>query len=349
MKPLATILLAAVFALAGQAQENMVFFQPAPGQNNGSDLGGLNDGKDAWTYEMTGQNYGSSVQIAGSPVSTTNTNQYKAYMQFDVTGLPTNVDSVKLRVHFEANPCYCYNNCTAPFYIYFVESPWNEMSITWDNAPLEGESFVGPIWLSAPNNYGFVEFDITRAYLDWADGTRSNYGFVIYSPQMGDNNGEVSFRISSSDHWNSNYRPGLAIYTNDSRPNDNNVIVYDNGHDDSIQKFTAGKDLEQAQIDWSNLMDPEDYLDQFTASVAQKEVVELKGYPNPTANEFYLEGVDQNTEVRWFDVQGRVFQPYYQPDHDGYRYNTSELPSGVYMLEVKNGTALRTLRVVKVG
>lgn len=348
MKTLATILLASVFALTGQAQENMVFFQPDPGQNNGSDLGGLYDGKDAWTYEMTGQNYGSSVQIAGSLISTTNTNQYKAYMQFDLSTLPEQVDSVMLRVHFEANPCYCYSNCTAPFYFYYLNEPWNEMTVTWESAPMEGESFVGPIWLSAPNNYGFVEFDITRAYQEWMSGNRSNYGFVIDSPQMGDNNGEVSFRISSSDHWNANYRPGLKVYTSETR-DDGNVNIYAQNDNPGTQRFIEGQNLEQTAMDWSSLMDPEEYLRKMEVQATEEFTVELKGYPNPTRQDFYLEGVDDMTNVRWFDIQGRMFQPYYQPDQDGYRYDTSSLPAGVYMLEIRKGTALRTLRVVKVG
>lgn len=348
MKSLAAILLASVFALTGQAQENMVFFQPAPGQNNGSDLGGLSDGKDAWVYEMTGQNYGSSVQIAGSPISTTNTNQYKAYMQFDLSTLPEQVDSVILRVHFEANPCYCNSNCAAPFYFYYVDEPWNEMSLNWNNAPMEGQSFVGPVWLSAPNNYGFVEFDITSAYRNWVNGERSNYGFTIYSPQMGDNNGEVSFRISSSDHWNSSYRPALKVYQSETR-DDRNVIVYDRPSTPETQRFADGQDLNQLQVDWTTLMDPQEYLRKMEIQSTDEFTVELKGYPNPMQQNFYLQGVDDATEVRWIDVQGRVFQPYYQPDQDGYQYDTSSLPAGVYMLEIRKGTALRTLRVVKVG
>ncbi len=66
---------------------------------------------------------------------------------------------------------------------------------------MEGMSFAGPFWLTSPNDYGVVEIDFTEPYQEWANGRRNNYGFVVYSPQMGDNNGEVSFRIHSSDHW----------------------------------------------------------------------------------------------------------------------------------------------------
>ena len=66
---------------------------------------------------------------------------------------------------------------------------------------MEGMSFAGPFWLTSSNDYGVVEIDFTEPYQEWANGRRNNYGFVVYSPQMGDNNGEASFRIHSSDHW----------------------------------------------------------------------------------------------------------------------------------------------------
>jgi len=87
------------------------------------------------------------------------------------------------------------------------------MTLIQNNLPSENSTpFYGPITIDFPNDYGTVEYDITVAYNFWKDTSNVNYGFTIYSPNIGCNNASVGFYVRSSDDTIAADRPYLKIY-----------------------------------------------------------------------------------------------------------------------------------------
>ena len=202
-------------ALATHAQKDSVtIFRPTPGHNDSTDQGGANGGKDAYVYQYTpDQNYDSGIIVA-LPVSNCNNTQANGYLQFDVSGLPSNPDSVFLEVTHIPDTTYCYSNCDAYFYIANVTQQWHENTITFNNKPSQDTThFFGPIHITFPNNFGPRAYNITAIYNKWRNGVVPNYGMVFYSPTVGCNNAAVGFFIHSSDDTDANTRPYLKIHT----------------------------------------------------------------------------------------------------------------------------------------
>lgn len=207
-------LFAALFFSIGLSAQNVMVYQPSGGANDSTDEGGLNAGKDTWVNRYApGDNYGDNEYVLTSPRSNCNTSDYKGYFKFDVGGLPELIDSVKFGVTHIPHDTYCYSNCMADFYFYYCTSPWNEMTLIQNNLPSENSTpFYGPITIDFPNDYGTVEYDITVAYNFWKDTSNVNYGFTIYSPNIGCNNASVGFYVRSSDDTIAADRPYLKIY-----------------------------------------------------------------------------------------------------------------------------------------
>lgn len=192
--------------------QSEIIFRPGPGLNDGTDNGSANGGKDSWVYGETPDiNYGVYPYVLGSPVSDCNSAMFKAYIQFDLSTLPANVPQVFLGVTHSPHINYCYSNCDADFYFYPVSQPWNEMTLTYANSPLEADAVYGPINITYPNDFGNREYDITSIYRAWKDNSVPNHGLAIYSPTIGCNNACVSFSVHSSDAAEENNRPYLKI------------------------------------------------------------------------------------------------------------------------------------------
>lgn len=193
--------------------QSPVIFQPGPGQNDSTDQGGLTGGKDAFTNEgAQTTNYAAEAYNFALPVSNCNPTNMNAYIQFDLTGLPSQADSVFFGVTHWDHTSYCYSNCLADFYFAALLSPWYEQTIDYTNAPAHDTAFYGPITISFPNTFGTREYNITAMYNLWQAGTVPNYGFVIYSPTVGCNNAAVGFYAWSSDDTVLANRPYLKIY-----------------------------------------------------------------------------------------------------------------------------------------
>ena len=200
-------------SLAGtDGQISEIIFRPGPGKNDGSDTGSLNGGKDTLASGSDpAKNYGSEPYIVGTPKSNCNPAETKAYIQFDLSSLPPNVNKVFLGVtHFPHN-ISCITNCNADFYFYPVNQPWNEMTLTFNTKPAEGAAVYGPVNITFPNDFGTREYDITGIYTKWKNGTVPNYGLAIYSTTVGCNNAAVMFYVHSSDDPEQNLRPYLRI------------------------------------------------------------------------------------------------------------------------------------------
>lgn len=79
-------LLLSALALA----QTPIIFQPGPGLNDGTDEGGLNGGKDVYTWdEQFSSNFGTATQCGSSPISTCNQTNRRGYIKFDLSTLPS--------------------------------------------------------------------------------------------------------------------------------------------------------------------------------------------------------------------------------------------------------------------
>ena len=195
--------------------QHITVFQPGPGANDGTDEGTATAGKDTWVnrYSPT-DNYGNLDYAMGTPRTTCNPSDYKAYFKFDVSDLPDHVNSVKFGVTHIEHTAYCYSNCSADFYFYYCTSDWDENTLVQANLPTESEdAFYGPIQIEFPNDFGVMEYDITDAYNFWKNNPDQNFGFVIYSPDAGCNNASVYFGVKTSDDATEANRPYLKIDT----------------------------------------------------------------------------------------------------------------------------------------
>ncbi|HEU4718079.1 MAG TPA: DNRLRE domain-containing protein, partial [Bacteroidia bacterium] len=201
-------------AFSVTAQQNITVYQPGPGMNDSTDQGGLNGGKDTWDYDgMPGSNYAQDIYFYATPISNCNQTHVRCYIQFDLSTLPFNPDSVFFGVTHYDHTSYCYSNCDADFYFHAITSPWYEQTLTYYNTPSIDTAFYGPINITFPNSFGQREYNITAMYNLWKDGVVPNYGFEIESNTVGCNNAAVMFYAHSSDDTSAAARPYLKVYS----------------------------------------------------------------------------------------------------------------------------------------
>lgn len=209
----AAVLMMSGFALA---QANSVYvLRPFPGNNDGSDEGTELFGKDASVTEYySGSNYGSSIYVNAHPTSNCNYTKGNAFVKFHMMDFPnvTTIDSAFVGFTHTDHTTYCYSNCYAEFYFSYIDSEWSETAVTFNNQPLKGDVFYGPIPISFPNSYGQREYNITTAFYNWYRGLKANNGFMIHSESVGCNNAAVGFNAYSSDEADVNKRPYLKLY-----------------------------------------------------------------------------------------------------------------------------------------
>ena len=207
-----------LFVADAQATSEIIF-RPGPGKNDGSDNGSINGGKDTYLFRSDPtKNYGSEPYIVGYPKSNCNLGEAKAYIQFELSSLPADVQQVFLGVTHSPHTTYCYSNCNANYYFYPVNQPWSETTLTFNTMPAEGAAVYGPINITFPNDFKNREYEITGIYRNWKNGSVPNYGLAIYSPTVGCNNAAVWFIVHSSDDPDQNVRPYLRIIPSENRP-----------------------------------------------------------------------------------------------------------------------------------
>ena len=158
-------------------------------------------GKDAFiTFHNVDSNYGDSEYL-----SLNHGEDFPVYslIEFDISAIPAGavITSATLEL-LEFNNCGENRNAIE---IHLNDAAWEEGTVTWNNAPSFGSSYV--------NNSGdtssceWLIFDVTNAVQDWYDGTFSNYGFQMTGPS-----GERVFKyIRSSDYATAAERPILRV------------------------------------------------------------------------------------------------------------------------------------------
>ena len=233
--------------------QNVLIFQPSGGANDGTDNGGINAGKDTWANRYSpAVNQGADTYTLSTARSNCNTSDYKSFFQFNIDTLPQMVDSVFFGVTHLEHTAYCYSNCVADFYFYYVTESWDEMTLVQESEPMnDTTAFFGPLTISFPNDFQNQEYDITNAYNYWKTEGVSNYGFTIFSPTVGCNNAAATFNVWSSDDTIAINRPYLKIYYPSQTGIDENTLnakVYPNPCGDVLK-------IEIDQIDHYDLTD----------------------------------------------------------------------------------------------
>ncbi len=187
--------------------------QPSGGANDGTDDGSAGKGKDRSSY---GDNGSSTILfLFNSPC---NLGLQPAYLQFAVASQPTQqITRAEISV-------YCkmfFNGAGWPWpaqsytiSLRRVTAPWNELTVPASVAPTPLASrSVTAVGGGSP---GFVEFegwltfDITSLYRDWASGTATNYGVQLAIDTTYCANGDLFF-VYSSDYETASLRPKLSV------------------------------------------------------------------------------------------------------------------------------------------
>lgn len=213
MKTLTISLFLTICSIVTFAQTPIIF-QPGPGLNDGSDMGTIDAGMDAFIVQNTEGSYGDNPGLMSLPPSNCNETESIIYMRFDISILPTYVDSVFVNFHHFPQTNYCYSNCDAWWSISPLMEEWDEMGVDWFNdVNYEGE-YVNNIHFAFPDTGGWHKYDITNLYNDWNNGNLTNYGIAIHSTTEGCNNAAIMFYAASSDDTTAGgiYRPYLEIY-----------------------------------------------------------------------------------------------------------------------------------------
>lgn len=192
-------------------QISLIILKPGPGPNDGTDNGSESAGKDAYAWDCGGSHSGSKSTMIGTPRSTCNECNAKAYIQFNLDKLPSDAQAVYLGVTHLPHNVSCASMCSADFYFYPVLDAWSETTIGSGPMPAEGSAAFGPLPISFPNDFGTKEYDITKVYRSWKDGSTPNNGLAIYSPDSGCVDGSAMFLVYTSDDPDPSLRPYLKV------------------------------------------------------------------------------------------------------------------------------------------
>lgn len=115
------------------------------------------------------------------------------FVRFDLSSLPaaSDVSLAILRI-------YVRNvENSGSIDLHFVESAWDEGTLTAQNPPLVGLSFQS-IALSAADENKFVFVDITQAVRDWTDGSASDFGIAILPSTIDDVRAEFNSKENTT-------------------------------------------------------------------------------------------------------------------------------------------------------
>lgn len=136
------------------------------------------------------QNFGGSKSLNvghadGSPAC-----NFYSYLQFDLTGLPSEVSSAMLNLNRSGGAATLGTDVE----VFVVTSSWSEGGITYNTKPVNEVSPCAATSIGA--NGAYYSFDITEVYNEWVAGTLSNFGLVFKSNPA---NGEC-FTFKSSEN-----------------------------------------------------------------------------------------------------------------------------------------------------
>ena len=142
----------------------------------------------------------------------------KSYLQFDLSAIPAGkvIQSAKLTIYQfgSSNPAAAP---TSDVQVFSVLDPWDETTLTWNNAPLAAENYPGAsvapmtvplVWPGIP-----ITWDVTPIVAD-AYQAGQPASLALYSADTGYNSGKY-FVSSDAQDWDANGRPTLTIIYGD--------------------------------------------------------------------------------------------------------------------------------------
>ena len=149
--------------------------------------------------QSASKNYGAWPQLGVMPGGPT-------FIRFDLSGVPANATITKAVVRLYVD------QVTQPgsFDIYEVDTPWDENTVNFTNAPTPGQSATNghPTAISRTSVNEFVQVDITGLVQDWLNGTVQNNGIAIgLTSQTG------GFSFDSKESPFTSHEPELEITT----------------------------------------------------------------------------------------------------------------------------------------
>jgi hypothetical protein len=165
---------------------------------------------DAWVWEdYPADNYGDDVDLYAG-YSSISGGQENVYLHFDLSSLPstTTVVVVELWVYIS----FSWNHYDTGYSLAAVDEPWDEDTITWDDAPASTQmfTFTGPAdefegW------YKITDPDLIAKVQDWISNPSANNGLAIAPLPSTTSDDEVY--MNSREAANA---PKLIVYYNPS-------------------------------------------------------------------------------------------------------------------------------------
>jgi len=160
--------------------------------------------------------YGASTGLMVGRTSNAEPNAHHTRIRF--SGIPSGADiqSAELRL---------YRTMGSGSHTLSVQSAsrsWSENTLTWNSSGSTNRWITPNSTYNMSNQTGYVYVDVTSHVQEWADGTRTNYGFHLSTDgTMGENHTFASRESSTS-----SYRPRLEV-TYSPLPPDPDLISVD--------------------------------------------------------------------------------------------------------------------------
>ncbi|MCD6459414.1 DNRLRE domain-containing protein [bacterium] len=178
----------AFFFLSSDGYASVITLQPG------------SEGKDTIVYSGSpNNNYGSGLSMDAG-----NINSFYPLIEFDISVLPEDVIiyNAVLELYVRA-----VNSVHYPMSAYKIVSPWDEMTVTWNNKPSLDMSAGVLNSGGIPAQYTWAEWDITDFVNEWHSGISPNYGVGVVSMT----NYSQAYLFWTSDYSTDTLRPKLTI------------------------------------------------------------------------------------------------------------------------------------------
>ena len=155
--------------------------------------------QDAYTQSsMPNQNFGPAATIRVGP-------GMNAFVKFDLSTLPagtTGADLARANLKLSVNGTPTAGSIN----VHRVPGPWNEATITSNNAPPLGAVYVSAVPITAQDADTFISIDITPLVRDWLNGVIPNDGLALAANTL-----TVSARFDSKENSQTSHPPQLDI------------------------------------------------------------------------------------------------------------------------------------------
>lgn len=135
--------------------------------------------EDTYVYQgMPSADYSASTWLAAGrdDAGTFHSYIYRAFLKFDLTGLPLTAGIAKVRLYREqghSNPV---------FRVHRVTSSWSAASVNWGAQP--SYNLVPESSVNTSQQPAWYEFDVTALYNAWMAGTVPNNGIVLTTDEV---------------------------------------------------------------------------------------------------------------------------------------------------------------------